>query len=88
MSTAKNHMRRLARDNWRLYDGWVAVGRHVRQGEKSVRRNKDGRPIFHIDQTDVTGGTFGRESDESLAVRPDDSHFFPDYCGDSWGDQG
>lgn len=39
--------------NYRYFAGWKVVGRYVRRGEKSRKRDKDGRPVFHIDQTEV-----------------------------------
>jgi hypothetical protein len=39
--------------NYRFYDGWKAVGRYVRKGEKAYYRNKAGIPMFHISQTEV-----------------------------------
>jgi len=33
------------------FDEWKKFGRSVKPGEKSYRRNKDGKPVFHKDQT-------------------------------------
>ncbi len=78
---------------WRTYDDWISAGRHVMKGQRSLRRDADGKPVFSLEQTDAAPLQRGVkpdhfEDDDSLAARPRDDHFFPDYAGDSWGDQG
>lgn len=69
----------------------------MRKGEKSTRRDKDGRPIFHISQTDVSGAAIRRPNPDNPLNDPwhgfdvdkqdIDDHFFSDGYMDSIGDR-
>lgn len=66
----KKYRRNLTKDNWRTFNGWKEVGRHVIKGQK-CSRDKDGRAIFHVSQTNVSiysqsdgKGNFGNEPDQ------------------------
>jgi len=39
---------------WHTYDEWIAMGRHVMKGQKSLRRDPKGQPVFAFEQTDAT----------------------------------
>lgn len=44
-------------NEWLTYAQWFLEGRHVRRGEKSVRRDKSGVPLFARSQTEMTRRT-------------------------------
>ena len=53
-NATKNRCRKLAESDYRTFGGWRAVGRHVIKGQKAARCDKDGRPLFHLNQTAVS----------------------------------
>lgn len=38
----------------RTYREWQRAGRHVMKGQKAIGRNREGIPVFNIDQTNLT----------------------------------
>ena len=53
-------------NEFNTFEGWKSLGRGIKTGSKSFRRDKHGAPVFHIDQTYVYSGKIYVPRERSL----------------------
>lgn len=88
----KNYHRKLAKADYRTFDDWKAVGRFVLKGQKSIKRDKDGKCLFHINQTTIpvkfmSDGKGNEDDGYNINHQEINDHFFADGYMDDIGDR-
>lgn len=69
---------------WRTYDDWISAGRHVMKGQRSLRRDKDGKPVFGLEQTEETVLYYSDGKGNTMDDY-DSGDGYDQYDGDPWG---